>query len=311
MVVSAPDVLSEDAAKEQPRNIPLKEPPVTKTAAKFARPSKKSPAKAVKVENGRKGDSPIFAKTKIGTVPHSRPAKRPLENDFLAEEVFEAEESHAAVAVEADVDDELEADLEVGPDVEAEEGPVTGDDDQIDDPIRIYLMQMGEIPLLSRPEEIVAAKQIKRARRRFRHIMLATDYVLHAAVEMLKAIRDGRTRLDRTMEVSVINIREKKRLIKVLEPNVRTLDHIMADNRQDFSHCHSQGPADEAAPPSLAAADRAARPRRAADRGTRPADAALAADPGEGQADPAADGRNARGPAAVEGPVARRRAGTF
>ena len=52
-------------------------------------------------------------------------------------------------------------------------------------------MQMGEIPLLTRAEEIVAAKQIKSARRRFRHIMLATDYVLHAAIDMLKSIRDG------------------------------------------------------------------------------------------------------------------------
>ena len=123
--------------------------------------------------------------------------------------------------IEADLDLEFEPGLEV-----AGEKP-TGDDDQIDDPIRIYLMQMGEIPLLSRAEEIVAAKQIKSARRRFRHIMLATDYVLHAAIDMLKSIRDGKSRLDRTIEVSVINIREKKRLTKVLAPNLKTLAHIM------------------------------------------------------------------------------------
>ena len=119
-------------------------------------------------------------------------------------------------------DEELEADLELelDADPEAADEKPTGDDDQIDDPIRIYLMQMGEIPLLSRAEEIVAAKQIKSARRRFRHIMLATDYVLHAAIDMLKSIRDGRSRLDRTIEVSVINIREKKRLTKVLTPNL-------------------------------------------------------------------------------------------
>src|SRR5208337_4884865 len=106
--------------------------------------------------------------------------------------------------------------------------------------------QMGEIPLLSRPEEIVAAKKIKSARRRFRHIMLANDYVLHAAIDMLKSVRDGKARLDRTIEVSVINIREKKRLTKVLTPNLITLAHIVADNRKDFSAAiHRQRPAKE------------------------------------------------------------------
>ncbi|MHC4177543.1 MAG: sigma-70 factor domain-containing protein, partial [Planctomycetota bacterium] len=74
----------------------------------------------------------------------------------------------------------------------------TGEDDQIEDPVRIYLMQMGEIPLLTRPEEVSAAKRIARSRRRFRYGLLATDYVLHAAVELLQRIRDGKLRLDRT-----------------------------------------------------------------------------------------------------------------
>jgi RNA polymerase primary sigma factor len=205
--------------RTRPQEIPLKEPPVPKTAAKFARQNKKSTTKPAKV-----------------TANH-RPAKRNFENDFVGGDEIETEDSRSADK-DADVDEELEAELdaesEMESDLESEEEPTTGGDDQIDDPIRIYLMQMGEIPLLSRAEEIVAAKQIKRARRRFRHTMLATDFVLHAAIDMLKAIRDGRTRLDRTMEVSVVNIREKKRLTRVLEPNVRTLDHIMAENRKDF-----------------------------------------------------------------------------
>ncbi len=92
---------------------------------------------------------------------------------------------------------------------------LTGDDDQIDDPIRIYLMQMGEIPLLSRAEEIAAA-QADQAR----PPPLPPHHAGHRLrartrrSKCSRAIRDGRTRLDRTMEVSVVNIREKKRLIK-------------------------------------------------------------------------------------------------
>jgi len=111
----------------------------------------------------------------------------------------------------------------------------TGGDDQIDDPVRIYLMQMGEIPLLTRREEIAAARQIERSRKRFRHSMLATDYVLHAAIGLLENIRDGELRLDRTIEVSVINVQEKRRLMKLLVPNLVTLRHLVARNRQDFA----------------------------------------------------------------------------
>ncbi len=96
-------------------------------------------------------------------------------------------------------------------------------------------MQMGEIPLLTRQEELAAAEKIKRARRLFRHTLLATDYVLQAAVAMLKDVREGRARLDRTIEVSVINLREKRRLLKVLEPNLRTLLSILRHNRRDFA----------------------------------------------------------------------------
>jgi RNA polymerase primary sigma factor len=111
----------------------------------------------------------------------------------------------------------------------------TGEDDQIEDPVRIYLMQMGEIPLLSRREEIRAAQRIERTRRRFRHGLLATDYVLHAAAELLRKVRDGKLRLDRTIEVSVINLREKRRLMKLLVPNLHTVEHLLRQNRRDFA----------------------------------------------------------------------------
>ena len=112
---------------------------------------------------------------------------------------------------------------------------VGGSESHIDDPVRIYLMQMGEIPLLTRKEEIVAAKRIEKSRTRFRNAMLATDYALHAAVSLLDKVHDGRLRLDRTIEVSVTNIREKKHIMGVLPPNLRTLRHLLKANRRDFA----------------------------------------------------------------------------
>jgi RNA polymerase primary sigma factor len=106
--------------------------------------------------------------------------------------------------------------------------------DSTDDPVRMYLMQMGQIPLLTRGQEIASAKAIELARFYYRHSMLATDYVLHGAVEALEKVRDGELRLDRTIEVSVTNTAEKKRIIKRLGPNLLTLNHLLRQNRRDF-----------------------------------------------------------------------------
>jgi RNA polymerase primary sigma factor len=111
---------------------------------------------------------------------------------------------------------------------------VTGMDGQIDDPVRMYLMQMGEIPLLTRDEEIASAKQIESTRRRFRHSMLASDYVLQGAVALLEKVRDGQLRLDRTIEVSVTNTSMKKKILQRIGPNLNTLVHLLRSNRKDF-----------------------------------------------------------------------------
>jgi RNA polymerase primary sigma factor len=107
--------------------------------------------------------------------------------------------------------------------------------DQIDDPVRMYLMQMGEIPLLSRAEEIAAAKGIERTRSRFRQTMLASDYLLQGAAHLLRKVRDGQLRLDRTIEVSVTNTVEKRNIHKRLDPNLRTIEHLLCGNRRDFA----------------------------------------------------------------------------
>jgi len=110
----------------------------------------------------------------------------------------------------------------------------TGGDDRIDDPVRIYLMQMGEIPLLSREQELTSARRIERTRTAFRCHMLASDYVLQGAVTLLKKVRDGELRLDRTVEVSVTDAAEKKQIISLLPPNLSTLDHLLRQNLRDF-----------------------------------------------------------------------------
>ena len=99
-----------------------------------------------------------------------------LQPNHRGHETFDEVQARGDVAILADdgqpVEDE---DL-----AEADEHSLGGGGsaDHIEDPVRIYLMQMGEIPLLSRKEEIAAARWIEKSRRRFRNTMLADR--LHA-----------------------------------------------------------------------------------------------------------------------------------
>jgi RNA polymerase primary sigma factor len=73
---------------------------------------------------------------------------------------------------------------------------------RIDDPVRMYLTQMGEIPLLTREQEISLAKKIEITRKIFRSKVLESDYCQQQACEMLEQVRGGQLPFDRTMKIS-------------------------------------------------------------------------------------------------------------
>jgi RNA polymerase primary sigma factor len=104
----------------------------------------------------------------------------------------------------------------------------------VDDAVRMYLMQMGEIPLLSRAEEIAAAKQIEATRTRFRNSLLANDFVLQGATSALEKVQSRELRLDRTIEVSVTNTAEKSRILRRIGPNLQTIRRLLGQNHLDF-----------------------------------------------------------------------------
>ncbi len=116
----------------------------------------------------------------------------------------------------------------------SEEEPQTGSSTAIDDPVRMYLMQMGEIPMLSRDEEVSSAQRIEITRTRFRRTMLCNDLMLHGAAELLEKVAAGKLRLDRTIEISVTNTEEKKRILRRIGPNLQTIHHLLAQNQIDF-----------------------------------------------------------------------------
>lgn len=112
--------------------------------------------------------------------------------------------------------------------------PIDPAEESSDDPVRVYLLQMGDIPLLSRKEELRFSAKISRRREKFRTQLLATDYMIRCAVRILEKIAQGSLRLDRTVEISVTDSRSKARIQSLLEPNLHTLCGILRKNKEDF-----------------------------------------------------------------------------
>lgn len=104
-----------------------------------------------------------------------------------------------------------------------------------DDPIRMYLSQMAEIPLLSRDEEISLAKKIEVTRKRFRRTLLSCDYAMRQTVETLGKVHRGELPFDRTIKVSLTERLTKEQILARMPHNLRTLEGLLKQNRYGFS----------------------------------------------------------------------------
>ena len=106
---------------------------------------------------------------------------------------------------------------------------------RIDDPVRMYLTQMGEIPLLTREQEIALAKKIEITRKIFRSKVLESDYCLQSAVEILQQVDDGDLPFDRTMKISTAEDQADKGTIGERIPlNLTSVRKMLSRNRDDW-----------------------------------------------------------------------------
>ena len=109
-----------------------------------------------------------------------------------------------------------------------------------DDPVRMYLTQMGEIPLLTRKEEISLAKRIEITRAQFRRKLLECDFVIQYALRILNRVHTGELPFDRTVQVSVTDRLEKDQILGRLPHNLNTVNELLRRNKGDFRTAFSK-----------------------------------------------------------------------
>jgi RNA polymerase primary sigma factor len=113
--------------------------------------------------------------------------------------------------------------------------PASSDSPRItNDPIRLYLSQMCEIPLLNRDQEISLAKKIEIARKQWRRAVLGNDFALRHTVEILRKVHAGALPFDRTIKVSLTERLTKDQVSARMPHNLRTLDTLIHENRNEF-----------------------------------------------------------------------------
>jgi len=175
---------------------------------------------------------------------------RPREVEELGDKASDAEEADALLDHDDDSNgsNQNDDDLDAGDDVKAVRSETSADesendaDDALteqvenwsDDPVRMYLTQMGEIPLLTRAQEIYLARQIETTRAQFRAKLLECEYVCLNAYKVLARVHRGELPFDRTVQVSVTDRLEKEQILGRLPHNLRTLEVLIRQNRADY-----------------------------------------------------------------------------
>ena len=105
---------------------------------------------------------------------------------------------------------------------------------RIDDPIRMYLTQMGQIPLLTRKSEIALARKIEITRMAFRRKMLQCDYCARNSIDLLQQVYDGSMSFDRTIKAGTTPQLTKNVIKKRMPHNIETVNKLLKINQALF-----------------------------------------------------------------------------
>ncbi len=112
--------------------------------------------------------------------------------DSAEPDALKSVSAKGTIDVPAADDDEEDDGLEKDLDSERE-----GRLDILDDPVRMYLKQMGQIPLLSREQEIEISKRIEKSESEIRKLICRCGFIPDAYLDLCQRLQQGEERFDR------------------------------------------------------------------------------------------------------------------
>ena len=171
-------------------------------------------------------------------------------NDLLPEDTISPEQIDKILMAldEMGIDIVDEADVEArGKKTEkaADEADDDRPTDRIDDPVRMYLTQMGKIPLLTRPEEIALAKKIEVTRKRYRSKVLESDVSIRVAIKILEDVQNSKLPFDRTLRLSSASEITRDDILRLMPLNLATLRRLLRKNREAYRIAACDGVGDD------------------------------------------------------------------
>jgi RNA polymerase primary sigma factor len=155
-------------------------------------------------------------------------------NDALPDAVVSADELDDLYSklrsLEVEIVDQAEVDRVKQPDPDEDEDKMRLD--ILDDPVRMYLKQMGQVPLLTREQEVEISKRIEEAENEVKRIIYSFGFAGKEHIALAEKLvseppkeRFDRVIVDKKIEGRENHLKDLRRLLK----NVRALDQEVDD----------------------------------------------------------------------------------
>ena len=224
------------------KKAPAKKAPTKKVIAKKKAPAKKTPTKKVVAKKKVAEKKTVSAEEINKEIERAAPKKRKLSvkaqeklnerirtlirlskeqsfltykdiNKALPDSVNNPDEIENIISIlqnlEVEILDDSEVEAYKARQEETEEKEVrTSQNDILDDPVRMYLKQMGQVPLLTREEEVAISKRIEKAELRAQDALFSTALTLEFQNNIVQKLLNREERFDRVVLDKKIESRE-------------------------------------------------------------------------------------------------------